>query len=265
VSRTDIEFPPKHAALRDDVHMLGGLVGEVLRDQGGDALFEIVERDRTLAIARRRGDAAADAELEARVAGRPPALARELERAFSSWFQAVNLAEQVHRIRRRRAYFQDDAERPQPGGVDDAIGRLKAQGLSLAEILELLQSLHIMPVFMSHPTESTRRTILRKQLKLAQLLYDRLNPTLAPSERRASIGQIRVELTTQWQTEDHPRQRLTKKSARRSASTMASIRKRSSCPQSCALAPGWAATWTAILTSTPRVCAIRWRVSSKPS
>jgi phosphoenolpyruvate carboxylase len=88
VSRTDIEFPPKHAALRDDVHMLGGLVGEVLRDQGGDALFEIVERDRTLAIARRRGDAAADAELEARVAGRPPALARELER-ISRMMQSV--------------------------------------------------------------------------------------------------------------------------------------------------------------------------------
>jgi len=209
VSRNDIEFPPKHAALRDDVHMLGTLVGEVLRDQGGDELFDIVERDRTLAIARRRGDASADAELEARVAGRDPALARDLERAFSSWFQAVNLAEQVHRIRRRRAYFQDDAERPQPGGVDDAIGRLKAAGLSLDELMELLRSLHIMPVFMAHPTESTRRTILRKQLKLAELLYDRLNPTLAPNERRASAGQIRVELTTHWQTEDHPRQRLT--------------------------------------------------------
>jgi phosphoenolpyruvate carboxylase len=209
VSRTDIEFPPKHAALRDDVHMLGALVGEVLRDQGGVELFETVERDRTLAIARRRGDVAADAELEARVAGRAPALARDLERAFSSWFQAVNLAEQVHRIRRRRAYFQDDAERPQPGGVDDAIGRLKAQGLSLDELMQLLRSLHIMPVFMAHPTESKRRTILRKQLKLAELLYDRLNPTLAPNERRASIGQIRVELTTHWQTEDHPRQRLT--------------------------------------------------------
>jgi len=209
VSRNDIEFPPKHAALRDDVHMLGTLVGEVLRDQGGDELFDIVERDRTLAIARRRGDASADAELEARVAGRDPALARDLERAFSSWFQAVNLAEQVHRIRRRRAYFQDDAERPQPGGADDAIGRLKAAGLSLDELMELLRSLHIMPVFMAHPTESTRRTILRKQLKLAELLYDRLNPTLAPNERRASAGQIRVELTTHWQTEDHPRQRLT--------------------------------------------------------
>ncbi|MBU6376913.1 MAG: phosphoenolpyruvate carboxylase [Gammaproteobacteria bacterium] len=209
MNRTEIEFPAKHAALRDDVHMLGTLVGEVLRDQGGDELFQVVEADRTLAIARRSGDASAAAELEGRVAGRAPALARDLERAFSTWFQAVNLAEQVHRIRRRRAYFQDDAERPQPGGVGDAIGRLRAAGLALDDVIGLLRTLHIVPVFMSHPTESTRRTILRKQLRLAELLYDRLNPTLAPSEQRASIGRIRSELTTLWQTEDHPRQRLT--------------------------------------------------------
>jgi len=209
VNRTEIEFPTKHAALRDDVHMLGALVGEVLRDQGGDELFQVVEGDRRLSIARRNGDTSAATELEQRVAGREPALARDLERAFSTWFQAVNLAEQVHRIRRRRAYFQDDAERPQPGGVSDAIARLREQGLSLEELLSLLRSLHIAPVFMAHPTESTRRTILRKQLRLAQLLYDRLNPTLAPAEQRASMGRIRVELTTLWQTEDHPRQRLT--------------------------------------------------------
>ncbi|MBM4224005.1 MAG: phosphoenolpyruvate carboxylase, partial [Gammaproteobacteria bacterium] len=209
MNRTEIEFPTKHAALRDDVHMLGALVGEVLRDQGGDELFQVVEGDRRLSIARRNGDTSAATELEQRVAGREPALARDLERAFSTWFQAVNLAEQVHRIRRRRAYFQDDAERPQPGGVSDAIARLREQGLSLEELLSLLRSLHIAPVFMAHPTESTRRTILRKQLRLAQLLYDRLNPTLAPAEQRASMGRIRVELTTLWQTEDHPRQRLT--------------------------------------------------------
>jgi len=209
VNRTEIEFPAKHAALRDDVHMLGALVGEVLRDQGGDELFKVVEGDRRLSIARRNGDASAASELEQRLAGREPALARDLERAFSTWFQAVNLAEQVHRIRRRRAYFQDDAERPQPGGVSDAIAKLKAQGLTLEELLSLIGSLHIAPVFMAHPTESTRRTILRKQLRLAQLLYDRLNPTLAPAEQRASMGRIRVELTTLWQTEDHPRQRLT--------------------------------------------------------
>ncbi|MFM7432045.1 MAG: phosphoenolpyruvate carboxylase [Gammaproteobacteria bacterium] len=209
MNRTEIEFPAKHAALRDDVHMLGALVGEVLRDQDGDELFKVVEGDRRLSIARRNGDASAASELEQRVAGREPALARDLERAFSTWFQAVNLAEQVHRIRRRRAYFQDDAERPQPGGVSDAIAKLKAQGLTLEELLSLIGSLHIAPVFMAHPTESTRRTILRKQLRLAQLLYDRLNPTLAPAEQRASMGRIRVELTTLWQTEDHPRQRLT--------------------------------------------------------
>jgi phosphoenolpyruvate carboxylase len=209
VNRTEIDFPPKHAALRDDVHMLGGLVGEVLRDQGGDELFDLVEGLRRLSISARQGDTAAAAELEGRIRGREPHLARDLERAFSMWFQAVNLAEQVHRIRRRRAYFQDDAERPQPGGVGDAIAQLKAAGLSLEQLLELIGSLHIAPVFMSHPTESTRRTILRKQLRLAQLLYDRLNPTLSPSEKQASVGRIRTELTTGWQTEDHPRQRLT--------------------------------------------------------
>lgn len=209
MKRTEIEFPPKHAALRDDVHMLGSLVGEVLREQGGIELFELVERDRTLAIARRNGDATAERELESRMRDRAPALARDLERAFSSWFQSVNLAEQVHRIRRRRAYFQDDADKPQPGGIGDAISKLKARGLSREQVLELLAGLRIQPIFMSHPTESTRRTILRKQQRLASLLYDRLNPTLAPNEQRASLGRIRTELTTAWQTEDHPRQRLT--------------------------------------------------------
>ena len=209
MDRTEIEFPPRHAALRDDVHMLGGLVGEVLRDQGGEPLLQLVERDRQLAIARRRGDAAAGQELESRMRDRPTAVARDLERAFTAWFQAVNLAEQLHRVRRRRAYFLDDGGKPQPGGVADAIGRLKAGGLTLDEVVVLLGSLHIEPVFMAHPADSPRRTVLRKQLHLADLLFDRLDPTLAPHEQRALVGQIRTELTTSWQTEDHPRQRLT--------------------------------------------------------
>ncbi|MFZ9709514.1 MAG: phosphoenolpyruvate carboxylase, partial [Steroidobacteraceae bacterium] len=153
-------------------------------------------------------DAAASSELEARVSNRPPALARDLERAFSTWFQAVNLAEQVHRIRRRRAYFLTDADRPQPGGVSDSIARLKAAGLSFDEVLQLLGQLTIEPVFISHPTESTRRTILRKQRRLAEMLFDRLQ-TLSPHEQRSSLGRLRTEFTTGWQTEDHPRQRLT--------------------------------------------------------
>src|SRR5579862_4379473 len=121
MNRSDIQFPPKHEPLRDDVHALGALVGEILHEQGGEALFALVEADRVAAIRGRNGEPAAREELAAAVQGRPPALARDLVRAFSTWFQAVNVAEKVHRIRRRREYFAKDSQRPQPGGVEDAI------------------------------------------------------------------------------------------------------------------------------------------------
>jgi phosphoenolpyruvate carboxylase len=209
VSRSDIHFPPKHEALREDVHALGALIGEILREQGGRQLFELVELDRQTAIRRRDGDKQADLELAASVRDRPPALARDLVRAFSMWFQAVNLAEKVHRIRRRREYFRQDSERPQPGGVEDGIASLKARNLPFEEVLALLGRLRIEPVFAAHSMESTRRTILRKQQRIAQHLLDRLDPMLTPQDARNIWSSIRVELTTAWQTEELPRERLT--------------------------------------------------------
>ena len=209
MGRSDIHFPPKHEALRDDVHALGALVGDILLEQGGRELFELVEHDRVAAIRRREGDQEAALELQARVRGRPPALARDLVRAFLTWFQVVNLAEKVHRIRRRRQYFLKDSQRPQPGGVEDAIAALKTGGLSLQQVLELLGTLRIEPVFMAHPTESTRQTILTKQQRIAQHLLDRLDPTLTPNEARQLWSSIRIEVTAGWQTEDHPREKLT--------------------------------------------------------
>jgi phosphoenolpyruvate carboxylase len=209
LSRSDIHFPPKHEALRDDVHALGALVGDILREQGGQQLFDLVEHDRVAAIQRRDGDEKAAVELAARVRGRPPALARDLVRAFLTWFQAVNLAEKVHRIRRRRQYFVKDSQRPQPGGVEDAIAALKARGLELKEVMDLLGTLRIEPVFMAHPTESTRQTILTKQQRIAEHLLDRLDPTLTPNEARRIWNSIRIEVTAGWQTEDHPREKLT--------------------------------------------------------
>jgi phosphoenolpyruvate carboxylase len=153
LNRSEIHFPPKHEPLRDDVHALGALIGEILREQGGEQLFELVELDRVAAIRGRAGSSEARVELAACVRDRPPVLARDLVRAFATWFQVVNLAEQVHRIRRRREYFLKDSQRPQPGGVEDAIAALKARGLSQEQVLELIGTLSIQPVFAPHSTE----------------------------------------------------------------------------------------------------------------
>jgi phosphoenolpyruvate carboxylase len=209
VDRSDIHFPPKHEPLREDVHALGALVGEILAEQGGRQLFELVELDRVAAIAGRGGSSNARGELAACVRGRPPALARDLVRAFSTWFQAVNVAEKVHRIRRRREYFLKDSQRPQPGGVEDALAALKARGLTQAQVLELLGGLSIEPVFAPHSTEASRRTLLRKQQRIAQRLLERLDPSLTPHEARSVWNNIRMELTSAWQTEELPRERLT--------------------------------------------------------
>jgi phosphoenolpyruvate carboxylase len=209
VRRDDIQFPAKHSALRDDVHVLGALVGDVLKEQGGDALFDLVEQDRRLSIRRRAGDKQAAAELSVQLRGRAPHVARDLARAFSMWFRAVNLAEKVHRIRRRRGYFLEASERAQPGGVEAALTALRARGMDLAQLLDLMKKIRVEPVFTAHPTESARRTMLRKNQRIANLLLDRLDPTLTPQELRQNWSRVRTEVTTAWQTEDHPRERLT--------------------------------------------------------
>ena len=134
MARKGIFFPLKDAALRDDVHVLGSLVGDVLKDQCGPALFAAVEGDRLAAIGRRQGDPEAAVELVVRTQGRPPQEASTLVRAFSTWFQVVNLAEKVHRVRRRRQYMNDSST-PQPGGLEERFARLKARGLSLEQVV----------------------------------------------------------------------------------------------------------------------------------
>lgn len=206
--RQQVQFPTKETGLREDVHALGGLVGEIVHDQGGEELFQLVEGDRVTAIRHRDGDPQAAVELVVRTADRPAGLARDLIRAFGKWFEVVNLAELVHRLRRRRDY-QSRSDRPQPGGIGDCLYRLKAAGFSGEQVLELLRGVTIYPVFTAHPTESTRRTILRQQQQIADLMMERLDPTLTPADRRVLWERIRTEVTAGWQTEAHPRERLT--------------------------------------------------------
>src|SRR5580698_10733599 len=199
MNAVNIPFPTRHHPLRDDIQTLAQLTDEVLREQGGAELWQLVEQDRLTAMRWREGVAGAGEALTVRVRGRPPRVARELVRAFSAWFQLVNVAEKVHRIRRRREYFKQDGDRPQPGGVEDALSELKASGLALPEVLALMAQLSIEPVLLAHPMESTRRTSLRRQQRIATLLLDRDNETLAPNEQHALVQRIRAEVSADWQ------------------------------------------------------------------
>jgi phosphoenolpyruvate carboxylase len=206
--RQSIQFPIKDAALREDVHALGGLIGETLRDQGGEEFFKLVEGDRLAAILRREGDVAGAAELQSRTQGRSPSAATDLTRAFSLWFMAVNTAEKAHRVRRRREYLSGSSI-AQPGGIADCIARLQRAGVSLEQALALIGTMSIEPIFTAHPTESTRRTILRKQQHIANDLLDRLNPASTRAELDMLWARVRLEITSIWQTEEHPREGLT--------------------------------------------------------
>lgn len=210
MKRPHLNFPAKDVALRDDVRALGGLVGEVVRDQCGDRLLQLVEGDRQGALALYDDESGAcDVRpLRARIAGRTPSQAQDLVRAFSTWFQVVNLAEKIHRVRRRREYLSE-LDLPQPGSLSAAVAALKAQGIAYADVRGLLERTSIYPVFTAHPTASTRRTLLRKQQRIADFLLMRLDSGATPRERRAIWEQIRTELTSGWQTEEQPRSRRT--------------------------------------------------------
>ena len=201
--RGDIHFAAKDAGLRRDVHDLGVVVGELLSEQGGKELFTRVEKARRDSIAAREGDPAAGARIEALVAGLSGEEALNFIRAFSTYFLAVNLAETVHRIRRRRDYLREGRHR-QPGGLEDTLFALAEGGVSLADVRHALEILHIEPVLTAHPTEPTRRTILRRQQDIVRRLIDMQNTALSPRELSADLENIRTDITAIWQTEEHP-------------------------------------------------------------
>ncbi len=192
------EFLPHDGPLRDDVGRLGAMVGRMLAEQGGAAFFERVEQVRTASIRRRREDAPLD-ELAQSLAGLDAAEAESLARAFATYFQAVNTAERVHRIRRRRDY-QRASGAAQPESLLDVLTRLKAQGVGAHELLGWLQQLWIEPVFTAHPTEAVRRSLLEKEQAIVRSLIDNFDASRTPQERREDDDRIYMALSSGWQT-----------------------------------------------------------------
>ncbi|MEL7184972.1 MAG: phosphoenolpyruvate carboxylase, partial [Pseudomonadota bacterium] len=109
---------------------------------------------------------------------------------------------------RRRDYLRDVVHY-QPGGLEDSFIKLKAAGVDAEQLQELLDSMSVHPVFTAHPTEPTRRTILRKEQRVVKHLVDLLNPTMTPGEKDAALQNIRLLATTGWQTDEHPSEDMT--------------------------------------------------------
>jgi phosphoenolpyruvate carboxylase len=200
--REPLEFAETDALLRDDVRRLGAMVGDMLAEQVSPGFLDRVEEVRRIAIARREQGEPVDA-LADWLAEVPLEQAEALVRAFAAYFGTTNIAERVHRIRRRRDY-QRLGEAPQPGGLHAVLCDLRDAGVGLAELQELLARTCIEPVFTAHPTEAIRRALLLKEHMVVDRLVADIDHTRTPPERAADDARIRQALTTSWQTNEAP-------------------------------------------------------------
>lgn len=193
------------ARLRWTVRQLGNLVGATIIEQEGETIFELVEEIRSLTRAQRQGDITADVQIEQRTAHLVDDLEKTLGvlKAFTTYFQLINLAEEQQRVRvlRQRASQAEEHDQPMSETIAEAVETLHAEGVQPFAIRHLLENLLIQPVFTAHPTEAKRRTILLKLLDLARLLNDLDARILIPSEKTAIWGQIREIVVALWQSD----------------------------------------------------------------
>ena len=201
--------PDPHAPLRHDVHDLGAMLGDTLREQVGERLFDNVERVRALAKNARAGSDDDFLELERLLAQLPVDQTLNLSRAFAHFLTLANVAEQHHRVRRRRVYRQNPAAKPQRGSFDETFDRLLAAGVTPETLHETICRQQIECVLTAHPTEVIRRTLLRKHNRIAALLARRDTRDLTPFERDETEQALRRDITSCWLTDEIRRTRPT--------------------------------------------------------
>ncbi len=214
------ETEDKTARLREDVRLLGDLLGRVISAAEGARLFDVEEQVRALAKRLHTPstptpdsgdegapagavlDGDARAQLHDILEGLSPYDEQVLVRAFSAYFGLVNLAEQQHRVRRRRANASEVPPRPQPLSLVATVRELAAQGLDAATIAATLDTMRVDLVLTAHPTEATRASILTKHRAIADLLERLERERLAPDERQALVDDLYRHTLLLWRTDE---------------------------------------------------------------
>ncbi|KND54392.1 Phosphoenolpyruvate carboxylase [Candidatus Paraburkholderia kirkii] len=192
----------KDRPLFEDIRFLGRLLGEVLREQEGDTVFDVVEAIRQTAVKfRREDDSEAAQTLEKRLRALSPEQTVSVVRAFSYFSHLANIAEDRHHNRRRRIHALAGSG-SQPGTIAYAIERMREQK-NVSATRKLLEKFFgdalIVPVLTAHPTEVSRKSILDAQHDIARLLAER-DQELTARERAHNEAVLRARTTSLWQT-----------------------------------------------------------------
>ncbi len=189
----------RDAPLIEDIRFLGRLLGDVVREQEGDAVFDTVETIRRTAVRfRREGDPVAGEQLDRMLAQLSAAQTVQVVRAFSYFSHLANIAEDRHRNRRHRVHAIADSP-PRPGSLDFALTRMKTMGIARQTVRAYLGETLVVPVLTAHPTEVQRKSILDAQRQIAALLAARDEPA-SGRERATRDALLRAQVTTLWQT-----------------------------------------------------------------
>ena len=200
----------KEVPLRRDVRSLGMLLGEVLREQAGDELFEKVEELRLSAIRRREAVAEGSVQEAENLLQRAVLSistmavdqAYRLSRAFAFYFELINLAETNHRKRRRLSLQLSGESEVQRGSLRGTLRAMRRVGITAEEALHWLEQISIVPVFTAHPTEIARRSVLTKRRRIGEFL-EQLDRIPIPDEQLASLQEeLTGEITALWQTDE---------------------------------------------------------------
>jgi phosphoenolpyruvate carboxylase len=189
----------KDEPLKEDIRLLGRLLGDVLRDQEGEEVFAVVETVRQTAVRFRRwDDPAAGAELTALLKKLSRNQTISVVRAFSYFSHLANIAEDQHHIRRRRAHLLRGAK-AHPSTVGFALERIKDAGVDRHTVETFMRDALISPVLTAHPTEVQRKSILDAEHDIARLLAERDLPQ-TPKEAKRNLQLLQARIATLWQT-----------------------------------------------------------------
>lgn len=198
----------KDLPLRNDIRLLGRLLGEVLREQSGETMYDLVEtiRQTSVQFARER-DEQAGRDLTRVLNSFSPHMAVFIVRAFSQFLHLANIAEDQHHIRRNREH-EIAGSKPRDGTLIHALERLDQAGIGGENLADVIADMQVSPVLTAHPTEVQRKSVLTLHRKLAVLLGER-DRVLTPSEASENEADLYAAILTLWQTRFLRPQRLT--------------------------------------------------------